>query len=108
MADYETGGSIRPYEPKGDEVLARRSNDEGWPAVWPPRDQFAHLTYDEGGALAPGVTFTNTGAPEPVFTAEQIERGRAWLRDHYRDGTFRCPGGSETGGNPGGTEGGGG
>lgn len=66
-----SGGSIQPYRPKGDEVLARISD----------------------GDLPPGrVTVVNTTAePEPVFTADQLDRLRAWLRDHHRDGGFGCP-----------------
>jgi hypothetical protein len=66
--------------------------DETWPAVWRPRENWDHLTYDEGGVLPAGTLVANgTGKPEPVFTAEQVERGVAWIRDHYRDGAFRCP-----------------
>lgn len=73
--------------------------DENWPAVWRPREGWAHPNYDEGGVLPSGVTIAHnaTSAPEPVFTAEQVKRGTAWIRDHYRDGTFRCPSGDESG-----------
>lgn len=49
--------------------------------------------YDNGGDLAPAFVpvVNTTDEPEPVYTAEQVERSRAWLRDHYRDGIFRCP-----------------
>lgn len=58
---------------------------------------WTHQTYDEGGVLPPGsmIAHNGSGKPIPVFTAEQAERGLAWLRDHYRGGTFRCPRGSE-------------
>jgi hypothetical protein len=61
---------------------------------------WAHPTYDEGGVLPTGATVVrnDTGKPERLFTAEQLERGLSWLRDHYRDGSFRCPSGDEGGG----------
>jgi len=68
-----------------------------WPAVWRPRENWAHPTYDEGGVLPSGVTIAHNASstPDPVYTAEQVERGAAWIRDHYRDGSFRCPSGGE-------------
>jgi hypothetical protein len=59
---------------------------------------WSHPTYDEGGVLPTGlVTVVNTsGKPIPCATSEQVERGLAWIRDHYRDGTFHCPSGDET------------
>jgi hypothetical protein len=26
-----------------------------------------------------------------TFTAEQVARGLAWVKDHYATGTFQCP-----------------
>lgn len=83
----DSGGSIQPYQPKDGEVLAHLSDGDTWPAVWRPREDWAHPTYDEGGVLPTGATIAHNASS----TAEQVERGAAWIRDHYRDGEFRCP-----------------
>jgi hypothetical protein len=95
----DSGGS---YQPKDGEVLAQQSEGGYLMGVLIQRlqDPDRWGSYDDGGLLPPGAkVFHNTSStPEPVYLPEQIERGAAWIRDHYRDGTFRCPSGDTDGG----------
>lgn len=107
----ESGGSIHPYQPKGDEVLANLSEGSCYPADRkqlldelqnesrrePENPDIGLLlqvlssragTYDAGGVLPAGSSLGTA--------MEHAQRGLDWIRDHYRDGTFRCP--SEDGG----------
>lgn len=63
-----------------------------WPPVGKPFEQWAHQTYDEGGVLPTGATVASS---TPVLTAKAAAEGLAWIRDHYRDGTFHCPASQE-------------
>jgi hypothetical protein len=51
------------------------------------------MDYDKGGVLAPAFTVArnDSGAPIPVWTAEQVARVLAWAKGHYATGTFQCP-----------------
>jgi hypothetical protein len=72
----DSGGSIQPCQPKGDEVLVRLS--EG----------YAVVTDDMADRYGAGMLSEVYGIP-----AANILRIGDWIRDHYRDGTFRCPSG---------------
>lgn len=76
-----SGGSIQPYQPKDDEVLALVSEGH------------AVVTDDMADRYGTDWLSEVYGIP-----AANISRIGDWIRDHYRDGTFRCPSGGTEGG----------
>lgn len=76
-----TGGSIQSYQPKSDEVLALVSEGH------------AVVTDDTADRYGADMLAELGGIP-----AANVLRISDWIRDHYRDGSFRCPSGDEGGG----------
>jgi hypothetical protein len=75
----ETGGN--PNQTVGERVIERLRDSDRWTG------------YDDGGVLPTGlvVAKNNTGAPEKVWTVDQLERAAAWIKAHYSTGGFTCP-----------------